>query len=513
MSSLYQLFENSAEKYSDRVALVHQSHAITYRLLDDSVKRLANGFKSLGLSKGDRLAVMLPNIPHFTITFFAALKLGITLIPISIYYKADEIHHQLEDAEARGIIFFEKFRDDVQRAVVDLESCQQCIVLGRDVDAGEHSLLTLIEKNSCLNDEILIDGDDTALIVYTAGSVGRLRGAEISHNNLKANVHSCRHFLDLNSEDKVIGIIPFYHPLGFTLIQNTFLSAGASIFLKTKIEAEDIFNTIESEKITYMVGVPSTYRELLKADPERKRDLSSISACLSSGDAMDQETMTIIEEDYKVQLLEGYGLTEASPMVSFNNQNGIHRAGSLGLPLSGVDMKIVDESGKEVIPGQVGEIIVKGPNVMKGYLNRPEATKEALQDDWLYTGDMARLDESGYGFIVVRKKNVIVKSGFNVYPREVEKFLLAYPKIKEAAVVGIPDDVHGETIHACIVLKEGESIVSDEIDNYNKTRMAAYKCPSTYHFYESLPKGPTGRVLRDKLRKDLKDQLNAEKQV
>lgn len=513
MSHLYQLLEESAKKYPDQIALFHQAHKISYRMLNDSVNRMALGLLKLGLGQGDRLAVMLPNIPHFTITFFAAMKLGITLVPISIYYKADEIHHQLEDSEIKGIVFFEKFRDDVHRAVVDLESCQQCIVLGRQVDEGENSLLSLIEKSSALEAEVEIDGDDTALIVYTAGSVGRLRGAELTHNNLLANVKSCFEFLNLTSEDKVIGVTPFFHPLGFSLIQNTFISAGASVFLQTKLHPEDILDTIEAHKITYMVGVPSTYRELLKADPERKRDFSSISALLSSGDAMDQETINVYEEEYKVQLLEGYGLTEASPMVSFNKKNGIHRAGSIGLPLLGVDMRIVDDSGAEVMPGQVGEIIVKGPNVMKGYLNRPEATKEALHDGWFYTGDMARLDESGYAFIVVRKKNVIVKSGFNVYPREVEKFLLGYPKIKEAAVIGIPDDIHGETIHACIVLKEGETVVDHEIDNYNKSRMAAYKCPSVLHFYESLPKGPTGRVSRDKLRKDLNDQLNAEKQV
>jgi long-chain acyl-CoA synthetase len=228
---------------------------------------------------------------------------------------------------------------------------------------------------------------------------------------------------------------------------------------------------------------------------------------LSTGDGLKQEVMDAFESRYKIPILEGYGLTEASPMASFNSPARERRAGSIGLPLPGVDMKIVDESGREVRPGQVGEIIVQGPNVMKGYLNRPEATREALKDGWLRTGDLALLDESGFGFIVSRNKNVIVKSGFSVYPVEVEKIILAHPKIQEAVVVGLPDPVQGEEIHACAVFREGEQAGEAEIIDYVRERIAMYKCPRTIHFCASLPKGPTGRVLRDKVRQLLTDKM------
>ncbi len=511
MSNLYQMLDEVVQRNPKNAALVFQGHDISYASLKDAVDRLAYGFNALGLKKEDRLALMLPNVPHFVITFFAAARLGITIVPISIHYKEDEIHHQIEDAEVNGIVFWEGFRDAVVNASHDLATCKTCIVLGKNTENEEHNLLALIEKSVPLDESIDLEASDTATIVYTAGSAGRPRGAELTHENLISNARACSEFLHLSQNDKVIGAMPFFHPLGFTLVQNAFLYAGASILMKSKFNPQNIISTIESDKPSYMIGVPSMYRELIKEDPENKVDFSSLRACLSSGDAMDQETVNVYEEVYKVQMLEGYGLTEASPMVSFNSPNGIHKAGSIGLPLHGIDMKIVDEAGAEIVPGQIGEIIVQGPNVMKGYLNRPQATKEAMRNGWLYTGDFVKLDESGHAFLVVRQKNVIIKSGFNVYPREVEKFLLGHPKIKEAAVIGIPDDVYGETIHACIVLKEeGDDSTAGEIEAYSRERMAAYKCPTVIHFYESLPKGPTGRVLRDKLKKDLMDELNAE---
>jgi len=460
----------------------------------------------MGLGPGDRLAMMLPNSPHFCICFFALLKAGITIIPVSILFKADEIHHRLEDSEAKGIIFWEGFRSDVHQAIQDLSHCGKLIVLGEKAEPSEIRLNYLMEINEPLEEIVSADSEETAIISYTAGITGRPMGAELTHENILFDVDACKEVLKLNSNDSVIGVLPLSHPLGHTLVLGTFIRSASTIILVPKFDAESILKTIQEEKPTYFVCVPSMIRQILEFESEEQYDLNSLKFCLSSGDALKQETMEAFESKFNVSVLEGYGLTEASPMVSFNSTVRERRAGSIGLPMPGMEMKIVDENDVEVRSGQVGEIIIQGPNVMKGYLNKPEATKEALRGGWLRTGDLAQLQENGFGFIVVRKKNVIVKSGFNVYPREVEKLLLGHSKIHEALVVGVPESTQGEDVHACIKLKDGESIDAEEIMSYCKERMAAYKCPTIIHFRASFPKGPTGRILRDQVKHMLINQ-------
>ncbi len=500
MSNLFNIVKNTAFDHPDRTALVFKGHRIPYRELVEGVNRLAQGFKALGLRPGDRIAVMMPNIPHHPISFFALLKIGVTIVPVSIFFKAEEIHHQLEDSEVRGIIYWQGFRSEVLEAVQGLERCEWHIVLGDKSHEGEIRLTYLMESNDPISDSADVQPDDTAFIMYTAGMTGRPRGAELTHQNIYSNIQACRNFLKLTPEDGVLGVLSLHHPMGLTLILGAFLHAGASVILLPSFNAENILQIIEKEKPTYFVGVPSMYRAFLAVDGGENYDVHSLKFCLSSGDALKEKTLEEFQTKFKVRILEGYGLTEASPMVSFNSPNRDHRAGSVGLPLPGVDMKFVDDSGDQVKPGEVGEIIVQGPNVMKGYLNRPEATKEAIKDGWLYTGDLARLHENGFGYIVVRKNDVIVKSGFNVYPREVEKFLFGHPKVREAVVVGVPDAHMGQAVHAIIVLKQNENSTAEEIIEYLKERMAAYKCPSVIHFMDSLPKGPTGRVVRDKVK-------------
>jgi long-chain acyl-CoA synthetase len=503
VNNLYNILQHSAENYPNNTALVFNDNPISYANVKDACDRLASGFRKLGLGPGDRMAMMLPNSPHFPICFFALLKIGVTIIPLSIQFKVEEIRHRLEDSEAKGIIFWERFRSDVHQAIQDLSRCRKLLVLGEKADPNEVRLNYLMEVNDPLDEIIDADSEETALISYTAGITGRPIGAELTHENLLFDMNACKEFLKLHSDDSVIGVLPLSHPLGHTLILGTFFRSGGTVHLVSKFDAETILKTIQEKSATYFVCVPSMIHSILETEDGGKYDLSSLKFCLSSGDALKPETMEEFESRFHVSILEGYGLTEASPMVSFNSTVMERRAGSIGLPLPGVDMKIVDEDGIEVKPGQIGEIIIQGPNVMKGYLNRPEATKEALRGGWLRTGDLAELHENGFCFIVVRKKNVIVKSGFNVYPREVEKFLLGHSKVSEAVVVGIPDSVQGEEVHTCIVLKKDENIDAEEILTYCRDRMATYKCPRFVHFVESLPKGPTGRILRDQVKQML----------
>ncbi len=508
MNNLYQILEDATSKYPENEAVVFGENRIIYEEVKQATDRLARGLKELKLGPGDRMALMLPNVPHFLMSYFALLKIGVSIVPVSILCKAEEIRHQLENSEVRGVVFWEGFRSSVREAVKELERCETLIVLGGKAKTGEVRLTYLMEKNEPLEETVEVEPDDAALIVYTAGTTGSSLGAELTHQNILSNVDACTEFLSLSSDDSVVGVFPLYHLLGQALVMNSFLRVGARVVLMPKFDAEGILRTIDAEKPTYFMGVPSMYSEILNAEEGEKYDVGSLKFCLSSGDALKQETMEAFEKKFKVTLLEGYGLTEASPMVSFNSPTRERKAGSIGLPLPGVEMKIVDESDSEVKPGQVGEIIVQGPNVMKGYHNRPEATKEVIKDGWLRTGDLALLQEDGFASFVVRKKNVIVKGGFSVYPGEVEKFLLEYPKVMEAVVVGVPDPVQGEEIHAGIVLKDGEEATQEEIIEYIKERIATYKCPKVVHFVSSLPKGPTGRVMRDKVEELIAQNTN-----
>jgi long-chain acyl-CoA synthetase len=507
VNNLYQILIHSDSEQQKKTALIFGNNQLSYEVLKDAVERLAQGLVSMGISAGDRIAIMLPNTPHFIISYFALLKIGAIIIPVSVLYKADEIHHQLEDAEVKGIIYWEGLRSNVRKAVEELERCKIMLVLGKKAEPGEVRLTYLIEKNEPLEDVVEVSSDDTALIIYTAGTTGRPKGAELTHNNILSNIESCIKFFKPIQEDSVVGVVPFHLPLGQTLVIGSFLRVGGSILLVPKFEVKELLKIMELNKPSYFVGAPSMYQKMLSLEDSGEIDVSSIKYWLSCGDALKKETMEQFEKQYKVSVLEGYCLTEASPIVSFNHPNKDRPAGSIGLPLPGIELKIVDETDTEVNTGEIGEIIVKGPNVMKGYLNRPEATKEALRGGWLRTGDLARVDESGYSFIEVRKKNVIVKSGFSVYPREVEKFLSGHPKIKEVIVVGLPDKTVGEEVYACIVLKDKEKAVTQEIVEYAKERIAPYKCPKSVFFVLSLPKGPSGRVLRDEVKKLLMKKI------
>ena len=503
VNNLYQVIENAANRHGDNPAVVFHDHRLSFTVLKEAVDRLAQGLLESGVKPGYRLGLMLPNIPHFIIGYYALLKIGVTVLPISIFDKAEEIRHKVEDAGIQGILYWEGFRSHVRKAVKDSQRCSHLFVLGGKADAGEVRMTALMERHEPKSEIHDVEADDTALIAYTAGFTGSPMGVELTHGNILFNISACINFLDLKTDDGVVAVFPLYHPLGHVFVMGTFLSAGARVILLPEFDAKKIIETIVTEKPTYFIGVPSMYRALLKEEAADKIDRSSLKFCISSGEAMKEDTMKAFEEKFNVPILECYGLTEATAVVSMNNPARERRAGSIGLPLPGIDLKIVDENTAEVRPGVVGEIIVKASSVMKGYLNQPDETAKAIKEGWLHTGDLALLHETGFGFVVVREENVIVKAGFNIFPGEVEAYLCEYTKIKEAAVVGIPDTTQGEDIHACIVLHEGEEASPEEIVEYCKGGMAAYKCPSVIHFVTSIPKGPTGRLIRDKVKHSL----------
>lgn len=505
--SLYSILENSALQYKEHPAVIFREHTISFEALKEAVDRLASGLTKLHLGKGDRIVVMLPNIPHFPIAYYAILKVGAVVVIFSPTAQVEEIQQILIDTEAKAIVYLEAFREKVREAVQGVPSCKYLLVLSPNPQSGEIRLPYLMETSEPLSEICITEKSDTAVILYTGGGKDALKGVELTHENILANVNSCSEFFHVTVSDGVVGTVPFSHPFGQILVMNTFLGSGATLVLHTQFNPEKILKSIQAHKLTYFVGFPFMYDAFVEYFESQSIALPSLHFCLSCGDAIRQETMDAFEARFGIPILEGYGLSEAG-VVSFNSLQQERRAGSIGLPLPGIEMKIVDESGREILPGQVGEIIIQGPNVMKGYFNRSEATQDSLRGGWLYTGDLALLDETGFGFIVAKKKYVIVKSGFHIYPVEVEKYLLSHPKIAETVVVGLPDPIQGEEVHACVVLKSGENAEENEIIEYLKERIPLYKCPKTVKFASSLPKRFTGSVERDQVKKMCSEKLS-----
>jgi long-chain acyl-CoA synthetase len=340
-------------------------------------------------------------------------------------------------------------------------------------------------------------GDDTAVILYTSGTTGKPKGAELTHDNLYKNCTVASKVLgDISKDDVVLGALPLFHSFGQTCSMNATTAVGGELTMLPRFDPAKAFEIIERDSVSIFMGVPTMYNALLHSDAADSADTSSLRVCVSGGSAMPEELMRNFEDKFDCIILEGYGLSETSPVASFNHPDKERKAGSIGTPIEGVEMKAVDDDGNEVDQGEVGEILIKGHNVMKGYWNHPEATEEAMTDGWFHTGDMARVDEDGYFFIVDRKKDLIIRGGYNVYPREIEEVLYEHPAVREAAVVAVPHDDLGEEVGAAVVLKDGEDVDADKIREFVKENVAAYKYPRHVWFVDELPKGPTGKILK-----------------
>jgi long-chain acyl-CoA synthetase len=335
------------------------------------------------------------------------------------------------------------------------------------------------------------------VILYTSGTTGTPKGAELTHDNLLGNVDTILSTLiEMQPDDVVLGALPFFHVFGLTCGLNSTLKAGGMLTLIPRFDPDHALEIIERDRVTIFEGVPTMYVAMLHSDKAGSADVSTLRLCVSGGSAMPGEVLRAFEEKFGCKILEGYGLSETSPVASFNHPDRERKVGSIGTPVAGVEMKVVGEDGEEVPQGEVGEIVIKGPNVMKGYWRKDDATREAIKDGWFHSGDMAKVDDEGYFFIVDRKKEMILRGGYNVYPREIEEVLYEHPAVAEVAVVGVPDDKMGEEVGAAIVLKKGEDASADEIKSYVKEQVANYKYPRRIWFVDELPKGPTGKILK-----------------
>ena len=510
--NLAQIVEIGDREFSGLVALIHPDGRLTHDGLAENVRRFAAALAAQGVKRGDKVGLMIPNRPEFTIGYYAILHLGAVVVPLNILLVADEVAYTLTDSDAVALVLWAPLEAG-SRGFERVPTCKTLFVAGAQpgtLPLGAIRFDQAIERAGGLPEMTQTMPDDTAVILYTSGTTGRPKGAELTHANLFLNALcvSERQFSRWPHQVEVMGpghvglaVLPLYHSFGQTAIQNGMLFGGAAVRYVERFEAETALAAIQEDRVTFFPGVPTMYFAILAVpDAERRYDMSSLRYCVSGGAALPVEVKRAFEERFKVRIQEAYGLSETSPLACSQEVDRTHKAGSIGRPMWGIEMMIADDEGRAVPTGQPGEVLIRGHNIMKGYYKRPDATAEAMRGGWFHSGDIGRMDDEGDFYIVDRKKDMIIRGGFNVYPRAVEEILYQHPAVREAAVVGVPDPKYGEEVKAVIALHVGRSATSDEIIAYCKEHMAAYKYPRIVQILDSLPKGPTGKILRRELR-------------
>ncbi len=487
--NLAEIATESAKRCPDAVAIRLGDRELTYAELDDRSARLAAVLKARGLEAGDRVGLMLPNVPEFPIAYYGILRAGGIVVPMNVLLRKREVAFYLEDPGAKILIAWHGFAEDAAAGAAEA---------GADLIEVEpeafDELLSATDPDSDVADR---DPQDTAVILYTSGTTGKPKGAELSHANLDRNCElSADSTVEVKEGDTVLGALPLFHSFGQTVSMNASIRNGATLTMLPRFDPSEALEKIQSEQVTHFQGVPTMYGAMLNHPDRGDYDASSLRSCMSGGSAMPVEVMRNFEDAFGCIILEGYGLSETSPVASVNHPDMERKPGSIGTPIEGVEMAVFDDDGNEVEQGEVGEIVIRGHNIMKGYWQREGATEEAMRGGWFHSGDMGKVDEDGYFFIVDRKKDLIIRGGYNVYPREVEEILYEHPKIQDAAVVGVPHDEWGEEIGAAVVVSPGEELEAAEVSAHVKDNLAAYKYPRVVWFVDELPKGPTGKVLK-----------------
>jgi long-chain acyl-CoA synthetase len=493
-----QALERAALFFPDHEALVVPARRWTYAELDRAAGLAAAGFRRLGVVMGDRACLLLPNGPEFVIAYFGLLKLGAIPISLNVMLKADEIAFIAQDAAAALFVAHGALLGNVPTRD-RIPSVRNLVVAGDDAPSGAVPFGDVIEGDEPLP-AVDLDRDVTAAILYTSGTTGHPKGAMLSHANVVANSNATNHHLKMTTEDRLLCALPLFHVFGQNFIMNASVNAASTLVLQERFVPDDVVAAIRDEGITIFYGVPTMYIYLLN-DSRVTRDLvSGLRMCFSAAATMPQEVSERWHERLGLNVVEGYGLTECSPFACYNHEWRF-KFGSVGTPVENVEVKILDADDNEVAVGELGEICIRGPIVMQGYFGRPAETAEALRGGWLHSGDIGTIDEEGYVFIVDRVKDMINVAGFKVYPREVEEVLFTHPAVREAAVLGMPDPLYGEQVRAVVVLRADAAIQPDELIEYCKARIAAYKVPRVVDLVEALPKSPTGKILKRELRR------------
>src|SRR5580698_1676004 len=487
VSNLAKNLTDTTRAHGGRVAVRVDNAAMTYRALDEASARVAGLLHERGLKPGDRVGIMMPNVAEVPVVYYGILRAGGVVVPMNPLLKAREVAYYLGDSGARLIFAWHTFAEQARGGAEQAEA--ESIVVD---EVAFPDLLASATPDYQVTD---VADDDTAVILYTSGTTGHPKGAELTHGNLISNTAVTRtEIVGAGPDDVIFGGLPLFHVFGQTVALNVSVAAGACLTLLPRFDAEHALRIISGHRVTVFEGVPTMYVALLHQPNRADYDTSALRMCISGGAALPVEVLRGFEEAFGVPVLEGYGLSETSPVASFNHPGRERKPGSIGTPIRDVQMRVVDNSEHEVPQGQVGEIVIRGPNVMKGYWQRPDATAEAIKDGWFHTGDLARVDDDGYFFIVDRKKDLIIRGGYNVYPREIEEVLYEHPAVAEAAVIGLPHAALGEEVGAAVALKPDAVITPEELRDYVKGQVAAYKYPRHVWIADSLPKGPTGKI-------------------
>jgi len=487
-TNLASMLTDTASRHGDRVAMKLDDVEVPYAALDDGSARFAALLKARGIEPGDRVGIMLPNVPYFAIAYYGVLRAGGVVVPMNVLLKGREAAFYLSDPEAKLVFAWHDFAEAAETGAAEAGAEAVSVAPGKF-----EQLLAGAEPDDEVAERA---GDDTAVILYTSGTTGKPKGAELTHDNLSSNTRVAVKLAEASEDDILLGALPLFHSFGQTCGLNATVASGACLSMIPRFDPGKALEIIQRDRVTVFQGVPTMYGAMLNHPERESFDTSSLRICMSGGAAMPAEVMRGFEEAFACKVLEGYGLSETSPVASFNHPDRERKSGSIGTPIEGVEMKVLDDDGNDVDQGEVGEIVIKGHNVMKGYWNREEATAEAIRDGWFHSGDMGKIDEDGYFFIVDRKKELIIRGGYNVYPREVEEVLYEHPAVREAAVLGFPHDEMGEEVGAAVALKEGEDVDEDELKAYVKEQVANYKYPRRIWFVDELPKGPTGKILK-----------------
>jgi long-chain acyl-CoA synthetase len=487
VSNLAKNLTDTTRAHGGRVAVRVDNAAMTYRALDEASARVAALLHERGMKPGDRVGIMMPNVAEVPVVYYGVLRAGGVVVPMNPLLKVREVAYYLGDSGAGLIFAWHGFADQARGGAEQADA--EAIVVD---EVSFPELLASVEPEYEVADAA---DEDTAVILYTSGTTGHPKGAELTHGNLRSNTEVSRDdIVHAGPDDVIFGGLPLFHVFGQTVALNVSVASGACLTLLPRFDAQHALRIIAGHQVTVFEGVPTMYVALLHAPERADYDTSSMRMCISGGAALPVEVLRGFEEAFDVPVLEGYGLSETSPVASFNELDQVRKPGSIGTPIRDVQMRVVTADDDDVPEGEVGEIIIRGPNVMKGYWQRPEATAEALRDGWFHTGDLARVDEDGYFYIVDRKKDMIIRGGYNVYPREIEEVLYEHPAVAEAAVIGLPHASLGEEVAAAVALKPGATITAEELRDYVKSQVAAYKYPRHVWIVDALPKGATGKI-------------------
>jgi long-chain acyl-CoA synthetase len=511
MLNLSILLEDSARTHPDRTAVVLGPQRLTYAQLDAAANQVANLLVARGIRPGDKVALSCPNLPYFPVVYYGILKAGAVVVPLNVLLKGREVAYHLNDSDAKAYFCFQGTAElpigaEGHAGFTQVDGTEHFFVITADPAAaspieGAETLGAAVQGMSPVFEPMLLPETDPAVILYTSGTTGQAKGAELSHSNLVLNALTCnRLFKSRPAQDTHLAVLPLFHSFGSTVNMNAGFATASTLVLLPRFEAAAAVKLLENENISFFAGVPTMYWGLLNAlsdGVDVDRIARSLRVAVSGGSSLPVEIIKAVKQRFGVQILEGYGLSETSPVATFSDPDQDPRPGSIGVPIWGVELKLIDGSWNTIEGAdEIGEIAIRGHNIMRGYYNRPEATAEVMNNGWFRSGDLGRRDKDGFYYIVDRAKDMIIRGGYNVYPREVEEVLMTHEAVSLAAVIGVPHPSLGEEVKAYIIRNPGATVTEEEMVAWSREQMAAFKYPRMVTFVDSLPMTATGKLLK-----------------